>query len=284
MNSIEIKNITKHYDEFTLNNVSLTVEQGTVMGFVGENGAGKTTVIKAILGLISTDDGTIEVLGKPNGDANCKIKERIGVVMDGSSFPPMFKLTQVNNTMRGIYTNWDEKKFFALAQQFGLSKNKKLKEYSKGMVMKLSIAVALAHNPELLILDEPTSGLDPIVRSEILDIFLDFMQDETHSILFSTHITSDLEHIADYITFIHNGSVIFTESKETLSDCYGVIKCGKEDADKLDESDIVGKRISNFGCETLVKNKASAAEKYRFAACDDASIEDIMLYYVRSDK
>ena len=199
-NCIELKNVTRKYNKFALNNVSFTVPTGSVMGFIGENGAGKSTTIKALLGLIRPDSGSITVLGEDAQSLSPETKEKIGVVFDSLTFPKELNTKQLDKVLSGIYKQWDSDIFFAYLSHFELPTNKKLKTFSRGMEMRLSIAAALSHDPQLLVLDEPTGGLDPVMRSEILDLFLEFMQDESHSILMSTHITSDLEHIADYIT------------------------------------------------------------------------------------
>ncbi|MDE6031116.1 MAG: ABC transporter ATP-binding protein, partial [Oscillospiraceae bacterium] len=198
-NCIEIKGVTRVYPKFTLNDINLTVPCGSVMGFIGENGAGKSTTIKAILGLLKKGEGSITVLGEDAADLSPQTKEQIGVVFDGLAFPANLNAKQLDKVMTGIYKNWDSGVFFGYLNRFELPLDKKFKTFSRGMEMRLSIAAALSHHPRLLVLDEPTSGLDPVMRSEILDIFMEFMQDESHTIFISTHITSDLEHIADYI-------------------------------------------------------------------------------------
>jgi len=203
-NTLELMNVSKQFGEsgFALNNISFALPYGSIMGYVGENGAGKTTTIGCILNTLSKDSGTIELFGKEMGDKDTSLREDVGVVCDGDNFPGYLDAEKLANVMRGIYTNWDDTLFQKLLADFKLNKKQKIKTYSKGMTMKLAIAAALAHHPKLLILDEATSGLGPVMREEILDVFLDFVQDEKHSILLSSHITSDLEKIADYITFI----------------------------------------------------------------------------------
>lgn len=282
-NILSIENLLKEYDGFTLNNVSLQLPKGCIMGLVGENGAGKTTIIKLILNLVKKNGGSVQVFGLDNIDNDLKIKNRIGVVLDESNFHDVLRPTDISIIMKNIYSNWDKNLFLKYLDKFKLPKNKKVKEYSKGMKMKLSIAVALSHNPQLLILDEPTGGLDPVVRSEILDIFLDFIQDEEKSILFSTHITSDLDKIADYITFIHNGSVVLSETKEELIENYGIIKCGNDDFNKINKQDIIGHRKNQFGYEILVNNKEKNRYKYKDFVMDNSNLEDIMLFYIRGN-
>ncbi|MDE7234319.1 MAG: ABC transporter ATP-binding protein, partial [Ruminiclostridium sp.] len=235
-NCIELKNVTRVYPQFKLDDISFSVPCGTVMGFIGENGAGKSTTIRAILGLLKKGEGTITVLGEDANSLSSETKEKIGVVFDGLTFPESLTAKQLDKVLRGIYRNWDSEAFYGYLTRFGLPTNKKLKTFSRGMVMRISIAAALSHHPQLLLLDEPTSGLDPVVRSEILDLFLEFMQDETHSILMSTHITSDLEHIADYICFIHQGKIVFTEDRNEMLAKYRILKCTDEQLAALDRA------------------------------------------------
>lgn len=276
-NCIEIKGIGKKYAQFTLDNVSFTVPCGTVMGFIGENGAGKSTTIKAILGLMKPDSGEITVLGEDSRQLSQDAKEKIGVVFDGLTFPNTLNAIQLDKIMANIYKSWSSETFFGYMKRFELPLKKKFKTFSRGMEMRLGIAAALSHNPQLLVLDEPTSGLDPVMRSEILDIFLEFMQDESHSILLSSHITSDLEHIADYITFIHKGKVVFTEERNEMHDKYRIIKCSEEQLAQIDKADIIGMRKTRFCCEALTEN----AEKYPELTADIPSIDDIMVFYVK---
>ncbi len=276
-NCIEVKGISKKYAQFSLNNVSFTVPCGTVMGFIGENGAGKSTTIKAILGLMKPDSGEITVNGENSQNLSRELKEKIGVVFDGLTFPNTLNAIQLDKVMAGIYRNWSSETFFKYLTRFELPTKKKFKTFSRGMEMRLSIAAALSHDPQILVLDEPTSGLDPVMRSDILDIFLEFMQDESHSILLSSHITSDLDRIADYITFIHKGKVIFTEERNEMRDKYRIIKCGEEQLALIDKEDIIGMRKNRFNCEVLT----TAAEKYPDLTADIPSIDDIMVFYVK---
>ncbi|MDX9917755.1 MAG: ABC transporter ATP-binding protein [Gudongella sp.] len=281
---LKIENLSKSYDDFTLKNINFTIPQGAIMGLVGENGAGKTTTIKLILNLIKRDAGRIEIFGLDNVENEMEVKERIGVVLDESNFYIDLNPNDISKVMGNIYKNWDNNIFFSYLKQFNLPKNKTIRDLSKGMKMKLSIAIALSHQPDLLILDEPTSGLDPIVRNEILDIFLDFIQDEEKSILFSTHITSDLDKIADYISFIHGGELVLTENKDELINDYGIIKCGKEDFNKIDKDHMIGYRKNQFGYEILISNKENAQIKYKGLALDSVNLEDIMLFYIRGER
>ncbi len=281
---LKVENLSKKYDGFALKNISFNLPKGSIMGLVGENGAGKTTTIKLILNLVKKDGGNINIFNLDNIEDEQKIKENIGVVFDNSYFHDNLMPKDISKIMNNIYSNWEDDIFLDYLRIFKLPKDKEVKEFSKGMKMKLSIAVALSHNPQLLILDEPTSGLDPIVRSEILDIFLDYIQDEEKSILFSTHITSDLDKIADYITFIHDGEIILSESKEELISNYGIIKCGKNDFQRIAKEDIIGYRKNQFSYEVLLKDKSKNSIKYKDFIIDSANLEDIMLFYIRSEK
>ncbi|ATD54157.1 ABC transporter ATP-binding protein [Clostridium chauvoei] len=276
-NILEIKNLSKNYTDFSLKNLNLNVPTGCITGFIGENGAGKSTTIKLILDIIHRDNGEIKILGTDNKSLSNNLKEEIGVVLDESCFPENLNLTDIDKIMKRTYKSWDKDVFEKYSSKFSLPKNKSIKDYSKGMKMKLSIAVALSHNPKLLILDEATSGLDPIVRDEILDVFLDFIQDENHSIFISSHIISDLEKICDYIAFIHKGQLIFNESKDELLDKYGLLKCSTKEFDSINKDFVIGYRKNTFGIEALVvKNKVPKG-----FIIDNPSIEDIMLYHVK---
>lgn len=277
--ALELKNVSKQYDTFQLKQISLPLPKGCIMGLIGENGAGKSTTIKLILNLIERDSGSISVLGQPAEVFSREKNEAIGVVMDESSFPENLNRIEINRVLKLIYQNWQEKKFLELCQRLQLPEKKTVKEYSRGMKMKLSIAVALSHQAKLLILDEATSGLDPVVREEILDLFLEFIQDEECSILMSSHIVSDLEKVCDYLTYLHQGQVIFTESKDELLDHYAILKCSKEALQELDNSAIIRVRYHQFGVEAMV-NRNLVPEKH---VMDSVSIEDVMLFYSRGE-
>ncbi|MEG1569327.1 MAG: ABC transporter ATP-binding protein [Oscillospiraceae bacterium] len=283
-NSIEINSITKAYKDFVLDNVSFNVPYGSIMGFIGENGAGKTTTIKAILNIIRINSGSITVFDK-DIKANAKdINKDIGTVLDGSFFYEGMEARDIAPVMRRLYKTWDDNYFTQLLSRFSLPANKIIKEYSKGMKMKLNLATALAHKPKLLILDEATSGLDPVVRNEMLDIFLEFIQEEEHSILMSSHITTDLEKIADYITFLHEGKVVFSKSKDDIMENYAVAKCSVEKADALPHELIMGRRSSQFGCELLVCDKLALRRKEPDIIIDHASLDDIMTFIAKEGK
>ena len=281
-NILEIKNLSKKYDSFELKNINIELPKGTIMGFIGENGAGKTTTIKSILNIISKDSGQIKIFGLDNKET--KIKEDIGVVLDDSFLSEYLNPLDINKIMKNIYKNWDEKLYFKYIEDFKLSKEKISKEYSSGMKMKLKIAVALSHHPKLLILDEPTSGLDPIARNEILDIFQEFIQDENKGIFVSSHITSDLEHIADYITFINNGEIIFSKTKNELLESYGIARCSKEQFKKINKEDYIKYKKNRYEYDVLIENKYEFRRSYNISVIDKPSLEDIMLIYIKGEK
>ncbi len=256
MNAIEIRNLTKHYSDFTLDNLSLTLPSGCIMGLIGENGAGKSTTIKLILDMVSRDGGEIKILGRDNKDQFELTKEDIGVVPDEIGLPEYMTAAQVGNVMRRCYKNWDQKKYEDLLASLGLPVKKKFKEFSKGMKMKLGIALALSHDPKLLILDEATSGLDPVVRDEVVSMFSEFTRDENHSVLISSHIVSDLEKICDYIAFLHGGRLMLCEEKDVLKDGYRFVRGTREAISAIPESDLIGRKLSPYGGEAIVRRGA----------------------------
>ncbi len=278
-NCIEIKNFCKKYKSFSLDNVNISVPKGSVMGFVGENGAGKTTTIKALLGLTSIDSGSVNVLGVDASKLTAETKEKIGVVFDTICFPPSLNAKQLDKIFAGMYKTWDSGKFFGFLAKFEIPLDKKIKGFSRGMGMRLSIAQALSHGAELLILDEPTGGLDPIIRNDTINILRDFMEDENHSIFISTHITSDLDRLADYICFIHKGKIVFTEERDVLFDNYRILKCTDEQLATIDKEDIIGMRKGRFSSEVLTKN----ADKYSDIASDVPNIDELMVYLVNGE-
>lgn len=276
--ALEIQGLTKKYDGFKLDDISLTLPGGCIMGFIGENGAGKSTTIKLILDLIAKDQGTITVLGQEGGvHSNKLLKENIGVVLDESYFPEALNAKQINLIMKNIYSTWDVAAYNNWMKRFELPEKKPFKAYSRGMKMKLAIAVALSHDSKLLILDEATSGLDPIIREEILDVFQEFIQDETHSVFMSSHIISDLEKICDYITFIHKGKLIFSEPKDELLEQFVLVKCSEADIASIPKASVHGIRKNSFGVEALVKRNSVPPQ----LVMDRVSIEDIMLYHIK---
>lgn len=277
---LQVENLTKHYPDFTLDHVSFSVPKGTIMGLIGENGAGKSTTINAILDLIHKDDGTVTFWGQELSSTK-QLKEDIGVVFDGINFYETLTPAKVGKIARAAYSQWDNHLYQDYLKRFQLPLDKEFKQMSKGMKVKLCIAVALSHNPKLLILDEATSGLDPVVRDDILDVFLEFVQDENHSIMMSSHITTDLEKVADYITFIHQGKVIFNKKKDDLRYHYGIVRCGAATFDQIDKQEILAYRKEDYQWNVLVADKEKAKKKYKNAVVDDATIDDILLLYVK---
>ena len=277
---LQVENLTKHYPDFTLDHVSFSVPKGTIMGLIGENGAGKSTTINAILDLIHKDDGTVTFWGQELSSAK-QLKEDIGVVFDGINFYETLTPAIVGKIARAAYSQWDNHLYQDYLKRFQLPLDKEFKQMSKGMKVKLCIAVALSHNPKLLILDEATSGLDPVMRDDILDVFLEFVQDENHSIMMSSHITTDLEKVADYITFIHQGKVIFNKKKDDLRYHYGIVRCGAATFDQIDKQEILAYRKEDYQWNVLVADKEKAKKKYKNAVVDDATIDDILLLYVK---
>jgi len=275
MDAIEIKGLCKSYKDFKLDNLDLVLPSGCIMGLVGENGAGKSTTIRLIMDAIKSDAGKVTVLGVDNKSPEFRMcKEDIGVVLDEAYFPEVLTPKNVNSVMQNTYKKWDEACFFDYMTRFSLPMTKPFKDYSRGMKMKLAIAVALSHDPKLLILDEATSGLDPMVRDEMLDIFNDFTRVETHSILLSSHIVSDLEKICDYIAFIHKGKLLFCEEKDVLLEKYGIIRLPKAEFEAVPPEAVKGKKVTNFGVEALIlRDKVSGA-----FSPERPSIEDIILF------
>ena len=283
-NNIELQNVSIKYTGFELKDINFTVPAGCIVGLIGENGAGKTTTIKSILN-ITNATGTIKIFGKDSKENEKQIKEEIGVVLDDSFLSEYLTAKQINSIMKDFYKNWEENKYIDLLKQFNLPENKLIKDFSSGMKMKLKIATAISHNPKLLILDEPTSGLDPVVRNEILDIFRKYIEeDETRSILLSTHITTDLEHISDYIVFIEKGKMVFNLPTNELLENYGIVKCSKEDFSRLDGKDYIRYKKEKYQYEVLTSNRDNIRKKYNITTIDKPSIEDIMLFYIKGEK
>ncbi len=283
-NAIELNSVTKRYDGFTLDSVSLTVPKGSIMGFIGQNGAGKTTTMRSLLNITKIDSGEIKLLGLDHVKHEREIKKDIAVVFDSIPFDDMFTPKDMAKIFRGLYPQWEDKTYSDYLERFELPYKKKIGKFSKGMKMKLQIACALSHNAKLLIMDEATSGLDPVVRDEILHIFMEYMQTGERTILMSSHITSDLEKIADCVTFIDKGSVLISGYKDEVLDNHGIIKCSNDDVKLIDPSDIVSVRTNSFGAEVMIHNRQSAAYRYKNMMIDPASLEDIMLYYVNKGR
>lgn len=282
-NILEVRNLTKQYADFTLDHVSFSIPKGTIMGLIGENGAGKSTTINAILDLIHKDDGTVTFWGQELSSTK-QLKEDIGVVFDGINFYETLTAAKVGKISQAAYKQWHDLLYREYLNRFQLPTDKEIKTFSKGMKMKLCIAVALSHRPKLLILDEATSGLDPVMRDDILDVFLEFVQDEEHSIMISSHITTDLEKVADTITFIHQGKVLFCKAKDELLYHYGIIRCGAAIFDEIDKSEILAYRKEDYQWNVLVADKEKARRRYKNAVVDDAAIDDILLLYVKGER
>lgn len=282
MNVIEVNNLKKKYDKgFELNIDNLVIKSGQITGLIGENGAGKTTFIKLLLDIIKKDDGSIKIFNKDTLENDVLIKEDIGIVLDNAFFPEPLAPKDVNYSMNDIYKNWNSDKFINLLKEFKVPMNKKIKELSTGNKKKLEIAVALSHDAKLLILDEATSGLDPIVRNEMLDIFLKFIEDEDHSILMSTHITTDLEHIADNIIFINDGKVLFDEEMINIKDNYAIVKSNIDEFNNIDKEYIIKYKKNKYNYEILINNKNKFIKKYKDLVIEKPTIEDIMIIMVK---
>ena len=279
-NILEVKNLQKSYSDFVLGPISTHFPGGVIIGLIGENDAGKTTFIKSLLGIIQSE-GSIQIFGRDMNEEVREIKEDIGVVLDNSFFPEVMTANDIHKIMKNLYKNWDPGLFFSYLDKFSLPRNKAIKTLSKGMRKKLEIATSLAHHPKFLILDEPTSGLDPIVRKEVLDLFLDFIQDEEHTILLSTHITSDLEHIADYILFLDKGHIVLEETRDDIMDNYGILKCGIEEFSSIKKEDVIRFLKNKYGYEILVKNSQVLKKKYPKIILDKITLEELMVLLVK---
>lgn len=287
MNStLILKNVNKKYEKsnFAIKDISFSVPEGSIVGFIGENGAGKSTTMNCILNVIRRDSGTIEIFGREMTDEDIDIRENIGVVYDSNNFPEYLTARQLADILGRIYSKWDDFCFEQFLRRFGLPESQRIKTYSCGMSMKLAIAVALSHDSKLLILDEATSGLDPIMRDEILDVLLEFVKQENHSILLSSHITSDLEKIADYIVFIHNGEIILNKTKDELIYEYGVIRCSENDFHNILPEDILSSMKKDYQIDVLIKNKKLMEKKYKNLIIDSVSLDEIMLLLVKGER
>ncbi|HHV71832.1 MAG TPA: ABC transporter ATP-binding protein [Clostridia bacterium] len=279
---LEVKNLNKSFGDFFLNEVSFTLDRGYIMGFIGPNGAGKSTTIKLIMNLLKKDSGEIRIFGMDHLKKEREIKERIGFVYDENCFYEELTVSEMKRVVSAFYKNWDDSQFCKYLKEFNLPAKKKIKQLSKGMKMKFALAIALSHQAELLIMDEPTSGLDPVVRNELLDILAWIIQDENKGILFSTHITSDLEKIADYITLIDKGRIILSRTKDELLDNYGIVKGGRDVLTSGLEKNVIGIRESKFGFEALVDDRRKADKIFKGQILiEKPSLEEIMLYYTR---
>lgn len=278
--AISVQDVGKRYDRFALEHISFTVPKGSIMGFIGQNGAGKTTTIRSMLHITNIDQGEIRLLGMDHIRQEQAIKQRLAVVFDELPFHEVLTPKDMARIFAGLYPDWDNAAYSRYLEQFQLPVKKKIGQFSKGMKMKLQIACALSHHAELLIMDEPTTGLDPVVRDEILHLFMEYIRDGERSILMSSHITSDLEKIADCVTFIDNGRILLTGYKDEILESHGILKCSLEEAAVMDPADIISVRTNAYGAEVLVPDRESARYKYRNAILDPASIDDVMLFYV----
>ncbi len=278
-NNILVRDLCKQFDGFLLDHVSFQVPKGRIVGFIGENGAGKSTTINLILDELKRDNGQIQIFGKENTIS--AVKEDIGVVFDECNFHDVFNVSDIEKILSGVYKSWDSNLYRQYLKKFKIPERKQIGSFSKGMKMKLSIICAMAHKPKLLILDEATTGLDPVVRDEMLDLFLDFIQDEECSIFFSSHITSDIQKIADYVILIHQGKIIFEEQKDDLVYNFGIVKCGREKFASISPDDYIIHRVTNVSIECLVRDKEAIKRKYKDIVVDNATLEDIMLFYIK---
>lgn len=274
MNAIELNGLEKHYPGFDLK-IDLTLPRGCILGLVGENGAGKSTTIRMLLGMTKPDGGSLRVLGKELAD-----KEEIGVVLDEPAFPECLSPRQLGKVMAGIFRSWDQAAYEKLLQKLSLPTDKKFKDFSRGMKMKLSIAVALSHRPRLLVLDEPTSGLDPVVRDEVVELFADFTRDEEHSVLISSHIVSDLEKICDYVAFLHKGRLLLCEEKDALREEYALAQLSRADFEALDPAAVIGSRRSPYGISAIIRREAAPS----WLALEPVSIEDLFILMVKEEE
>ena len=282
MNAIELSHINKSFGDFAIRDLNLTVPSGTICGLVGENGAGKSTTIRLLMGALQPDSGTASVLGTNVSSPEFReVKEDVGVVLDEAYFPESLNAVQVGKIMAATYRRWDQKLYDSYLKRFDLPEKKQFKDFSRGMRMKLAIAVALSHQPKLLVLDEATAGLDPIVRDEVLDIFNEFTREEDHSILISSHILSDLEKLCDYIAFIHKGDLLFCEEKDRLLEQYGIFEDSRENLDCLQPEAIVAREENRYGgVRALVKRDLAPAG----FQLEKPSVEDIVLFLVKGAK
>lgn len=282
-NVVELKDVTKDYGDFKLDQVSFTVPEGSVCGFIGQNGAGKTTTIKLMLDVIKADQGEIRLFDENIEKDSARLREDIGVVFDEMGFHEFMTGRDINIMMKNIYKNWDEDVFFDYLKRFSLPSRKQCGDFSRGMRMKLQIAVALSHHAKLLIMDEPTSGLDPIVRNEMLQIFREFVIEEDHTILLSSHITGDLEKLADEVVFINAGKIVLAGNKDDILEKHGLLKCKKSELEKISAPLIVNVQPGTFGVEVLVNNRKACEKLYPQMVIEPATLEDIMLFYVNKD-
>lgn len=278
-NAIETRGLTKHFKDFTLDSLDLELPEGCILGLIGENGAGKTTAIKLLLGILKPDSGTASVLGQDISGDMSRVKEDIGVVLDEPGLPEKLTLRQLEKIMPSIYKSWSREDFSHYIRRMELPEDKPYKEFSRGMKMKLGLVLALSHKPRLLLLDEATSGLDPVVRDSVTDLLLDFTRDKGHSVLISSHIVSDLEKLCDYIAFLHKGKLMLLEEKDALMEEYGLLQCSREEAERIDPSAIIGRRDNPYGSRLIVRTDALP----RGTKTQPVSIEELFVFMVKED-
>ena len=283
-NVIELKGVSKDYGDFKLDDVSFSVPEGSVCGFIGQNGAGKTTTIQIILDAINRDSGEVYVFGKSMDKDSALLRENIGVVFDEMGFHDFLNARQINTIMKNVYKNWNQERYFEYLKLFSLPTKKACGSFSRGMRMKLQIATALSHNAKLLIMDEPTSGLDPIVRNEMLQIFREYVVEEDHTILLSSHITGDLEKLADEVVFIDGGKIVLKGNKDEILEKHGILRCKKDELKNISESLLVSAETSSLGAEVLVNDRKAAEKLYPEMIIEPAELEQIMIYYVNRAK
>lgn len=280
MNALEIKNLTKSFPDFSLDHLSLTLPSGCVMGLIGENGAGKSTTIRLILGMLHQDAGTITILGRDNHENIRLTKEEVGVVLDEVGLPECLNTRQVGKVMAGTFRNWNQQEYDRILEKFNLPQGKPFKIFSRGMKMKLGIAVAMSHGAKLLLLDEPTGGLDPVVRDEVVEMFSDFTRDENHSILISSHIVSDLEKLCDYIAFLHKGKLLLCEEKDQLLAEYGMLHCAAHQLEAIDPDAVIYRKSSPYGVQAIVKRQAVPDG----LPLSPISIEELFVFMVKEER
>jgi ABC-2 type transport system ATP-binding protein len=278
---LQIKNLNKYYEKFHLKDVSFDLEEGYIMGFIGSNGAGKTTTLKAILNMIHTDGGEIRIFGKNYKDHELELKQDIGVAFGGVNFYTKSKISTLTDVVKRFYSNWDEETYFYYLKKFKLDPDKKISALSEGMKVKYSLTLALSHQARLLILDEPTSGLDPVARDQLLETFQELVEDGTRSILFSTHITSDLDKCADYVTYINNGEIIASNTRDEFLDTYRIIKGTQQDFETVSKN-LIAYKTNAFGFTGLVKK--SEFTPVNGLLQEKPNLEDIMIYYARREE
>ena len=282
--AIEVRNLTKRYKDFTLDDISFALPRGTIMGLIGENGAGKSTLINSILGIADSESRLTAILGLDMKTHSKKIKEDIAVIFNDSHYDINLTPKIIGHILSKVYKNWDSPLFSKYLERFGLPEKKKIKKFSTGMRVKLEFAAALSHHPKLLVLDEATSGLDPVFRDEILNILRELTEDEDHAVLMSSHITSDLDKIADYIAYLHEGKMQFIKTCDEIRNDYGIITCGQELFDTLSRDDIAAYKKEPYNYRVLVKNRAKLRQIFRDIPMENASVEDIMLFYIKGEK